>query len=206
MEKPSLADDIAFARAMAEEGATAPTLSGRFAIMWSAITIVGFLTHWAIADNVIPVDISLVGFVWLAVGIIGGIGTAILCYSLREKPGQFTAGNKAEAAGWPVIGVIVFGMAFAIGIGVAFRDQPPVLFDMIIPMAFGFYAVMTALSVKLFGTRSGRWRVALAAIIAIMSSALVGLPELYLIAAAGIVFTQLIPGFSALRAEPKAVV
>ncbi|MEO1474795.1 MAG: hypothetical protein AAFS13_00310 [Pseudomonadota bacterium] len=206
MEQPSLADDIAFTRSMAEEGATAPSLSGRFAVMWGILAMAAFLTHWAILRGYIPVDRSMVGFVWLAMGVLGGIGSGILSMTLRDKPGQSTAGNKAESAGWPVIAVTLFGVAFAIGIGVGVRGLPTILFDMIIPMSFGFYAVMSALSARLFGLPGHRWRVVLSVLLAILTAALAGLPEIHLIAAGGIAIIQIIPGLLAIRAEPSPIV
>ena len=206
MEKPTLSDDIAFARAMAEEGATAPSLSGRFAIMWSVLAATAFTAHWAIMRQIVPIEQQNIGFVWLSVMILGALGTLFLCTTLRDKPGQSTAGNRAEAAGWPIVTIAIFGTTIAIYVAVSLRGKPPILFDMIIPMAFAFYAVMTALSAKLFGTPSARWLVVLSLALSVLTTALVGLPEVYLIAAAGILATQLVPGLVALKAEPKAVV
>lgn len=206
MEKPSLADDIAFARALAEEGAVAPSLSGRYAVMWSVLGCIAFTAHWAVVRQIIPVAPYAVGLIWLTMMVLGSVGSVLLTMSLRSKPGRSTAGNKAEAAGWPIVSIAIFGIAIAIAISVSFRGQSPILFDMIIPIAFAFYAVMTALSAKLFGTPAAQWRVVLSLALAFVSTALVGLPEIYLLAAAGIIVTQLIPGFAAVRAEPKAIV
>ncbi|MEM7662629.1 MAG: hypothetical protein AAF292_10295 [Pseudomonadota bacterium] len=206
MKEPSLAEDVAFARAMAEEGATAPTLSGRFTVMWSALAGSAFAVHWGILRDVLPFEVETIAFLWLSVMIVGGVGTALLCMTLRDKPGLSTAGNKAEAAGWPIVSVAIFGIAVAIAISVNFRDQSPILFDMIIPIAFAFYALMTALSARLFGKSSANWLVLVSLALSFVTTALVGLPEIYLLAAAGIVTTQLIPGYAALRAEPKAIV
>ncbi|MEO0882238.1 MAG: hypothetical protein AAFY34_05855 [Pseudomonadota bacterium] len=206
MNKPSLAEDIAFARAMAEEGATAPSLSGRFAVMWGTLATLALVTHWAIVRQILPIEPAMIGLVWLTMMILGTIGTLVLKLSLRDKPGLSTAGNKAEAAGWPIVNLAIFGIVIAIAISVIVRGQPTVLFDMIIPIAFALYAVMIALSAKLFGTQAAHWRVMLALVLSVITAALLGMPEIYLLAAAGNIAIQIIPGFASLRAEPKAIV
>ncbi|MEL7482587.1 MAG: hypothetical protein AAGJ29_13625 [Pseudomonadota bacterium] len=206
MTKSPLVDDLAFARAMAEEGATAPSLSGRFAVMWGLLVTLALLAHWAVLRNILPIEPQYIGLIWLTMGVVGGIATAALRMTLRSKPGQSTAGNQAEAAGWPVVSLVLFSVAACIAASVFFRGQPPILFDMIIPMAFGFYTVMTALSARLFRTTSSQWQIWLSGLLAAGSAALLGHPDLYLLAAVGAVLTQIVPGILAMRAEPDAVV
>lgn len=202
----SLADDIAFARSLAEEGAVSPSLSGRFAVMWGVLVTAALLTHWGVMAGHVPLPPEMIGLIWFVMGITGGIGGAVLGAGLKDKAGQSTAGNQAERAAWPVVAVTLFVIAIALMVSVVFRNQPTILFDMLIVMAFGFYAVMTSVSARLFREPRNYWRAGVSLAVATLSAVMIGAPVIYLIAAAGVVVTQVLPGIAALRAEPASIV
>jgi len=206
MANSPLADDIEFVRQMAEEGASAPTLGGRFTVWWGLLVSAALICHWATITGQFPLQPHMVGLVWMVMAIVGVIGNFVLGKALSDKPGLSAPGNRAESAVWPVITAGIFIYAIAIACAVTLRDQPILLFNTIIPVAFILHAVGAALSGSLF-QRAASWMVvAVSLLLAGLCMFWIDRPEIYLLAAAGVFLTQVIPGLIDLRAEPKSVV
>ena len=206
MTQTPLADDIAFVRQIAEEGQTTPSLSGRFQIMWGGLIGTALVAHWLAAKGLFWLPVEQIGAVWFGVGVFGGIASVLLSRTLGNKPGLSSAGNQAEQAAWPVTGAGLFLYAIAIALGVALRGQPVVLFDTIMPVAFFVYAVNQAMAARLFRRKQSRIMCAVLLIFSALTAALIGMAEVYLVAAAGVFVTQLLPGIIALRNEPSMIV
>lgn len=206
MTHSPITEDIDFVRQMAEEGAVAPTLGGRFNIWWGTLVTIALVCHWAALTGLLPLASNKAGIIWMTMGIVGAIGSIILGRSLKDKPGQFTPGNRAEGTVWPVITVSIFLYAIAIALAVGLRDQPYLLFNTIIPLAFILNAVGAAISATLY-RRSTPWLIVIASLLlAGLCAFLIDQPVIYLIAAIGVFITQVIPGIFDMRAEPKSVV
>jgi len=206
MAQTPLADDIAFVRQIAEEGQTTPSLSGRFKIMWGGLIAVALVSQWFAMKDMFFVSIEYIGAVWLGVGVVGGVLSALLGRSLRDKPGGSSAGNQAQQAAWPVTGAGLFLYAIATAYAVAVRGQPVILFDTIMPVAFFGYAVNEAMAGRLFRRRQSYMICTVALVFSAMTLAFIGSAEIYLIAALGVAVTQLVPGVLAVRNEPNTIV
>ncbi len=206
MTQTPLADDIAFVRQIAEEGQTTPSLSGRFRIMWGGLVAAALISHWLAMRDMFFVSIEYIGVVWLGVGVLGGIFSALLGRSLRDKPGGSSAGNQAQQAAWPITGAGLFLYAIATAYAVAVRGQPVILFDTIMPVAFFGYAVNEAMAARLFRRRQSHVICLVALLFSAMSLVLIGTVEVYLVAAFGVAITQLVPGVLAVRNEPSTIV
>ena len=196
--------DLAYLRSVAESGQQAPSLAGRFFIWWGGLAAPALLAHWAIITGLAGIDPSLVGFVWMAYGIVGTIGSVLLRRALRNKPGTGAINNRGEGAVWNgVMGLIA---AYAIGAVVALMAGRGdlILFDTIPLVAFGGYGVSFWVSSSLGGPR---WMQPMAILAWLASGAgmyLVGTPGLYLYSAAAVAVLALVPGLVLLRGEPAA--
>ena len=205
MKSETMTDDLAFVRQLAEEGATTPALTGRFSVWWGALLTVMLVVHWSSVSGFGPVSGGQIGFVWLGMAIIGVIGASILGRNLDEKPGAYGPVNRVASRIWPVIGCGIFAYVGAIVFVVAVRGQSPVLFDTIMPAAFLLYGAASMAENVL--TRSGSLIVPVLCIVFCAALvALVALPAQYLVAALGVVLTQVVPGILTLRAEPSEIV
>ena len=206
MNQSPLADDIAFVRQMAEEGAAAPNVGGRFGVLWGSVISIALLLHWSTFQDWGLIDTPHLMYVWLAAISIGIIGHFVVSAGLSHKPGASAPGNRAGAAIWSIIGPGL-GLYFAgVAAAVIFRDQSPTLFNMIMPSAFLAYGAAAGVSGALFKQRR-QWLIAIICLAAcFITLLLVNTSEAYLAAAAGVFLTQVIPGIADLRAEPKSVV
>lgn len=206
MTNSSLAEDIAFVRQMAEEGATAPTLGGRFSVLWGVLVTLALACHWAVLEGLLPLAQDMIGAIWVTMAVVGTIGSSVMGRGLANKPGASAPGNRVGGAVWPVISGGIFLYAIAIAIAVSVRGQPVLLFNSIIPFAFILYAVGASIEGTLFRRKLPWVMVAVSMALAAITMVLIDLPVIYLLAAAGVVLTQIIPGLFDLRAEPKTIV
>ncbi|MEO9969086.1 MAG: hypothetical protein ABJG15_04510 [Hyphomonadaceae bacterium] len=206
MTSTPLADDIAFVRQIAEEGQATPSLSGRFALMWGILTGLALTIQWLTLRGQFFFSVEYIGAVWMAVGVVGGISSGFLGWSLRNKPGQSSAGNQAEQAAWPISGLGLFVYAISIAVAVVVREQPVILFDTIMPLAFLVYAINQAMAARLFRRKQLNVLSWLSIGFSVITAALVGTVDVYLVAAIGVVVIQVLPGIAALRNEPSTIV
>ncbi len=202
----TLSDDLSYMRGVAEAGDHAPSLSGRYSLWWAALSVVALVAHWGVITGRIGViEPQGVGFIWLIFGFVGVLGSFLIGMTLRNKPGLSAPGNRAAAAVWPVTTAAIFIYAIALGFAVGVRGVAPVVFDTILPLAFTVHAINSALGASLF--RSG-WRYVstAAALVSVAATAfMIAMPEVYLVAAAGVLAVWLVPGLMDLRSEPKSV-
>jgi hypothetical protein len=197
------ADDIDYVRRLAESGAHAPLLGGRFMLWWGLLLTAAYLAHHLALNGVIGDGDSIFAWIWAGFSIAGVLGQVVLVRGMPLKAGAGSAGNRAARSVWlaapAAIASMVVGSAIAAGTGAG-----PAAFDWIVPVAFAVYACALVVTGSL-----ARNRVTLAAGIGavIMVGAFTAIilsPERYLLAAAGVAVTVFLPGLLLLLAEPKS--
>ncbi|MEO0983227.1 MAG: hypothetical protein AAFX03_11310 [Pseudomonadota bacterium] len=201
------AEDLDYVRQLAEEGAMAPLLSGRFLTWWGGLVALAYLGHYLIASGAAGLEMSAIGWLWGAFLLLGIGGQAFLVATFsRSKPGAASAGNRAEAAVWTAAGFALFAF-FAGVIAKSFASGESSLgFQWSLPMVFAVYGV--GLSVGGVMGRNPVLRAAgAAAIVAVAPIAFfVGHVELYLFTALAAAATVFLPGVLLLRREPAEIV
>ncbi len=197
------ADDLAYIRRLAEGGARAPLIGGRFMAHWGALVTLAYLAHHLALRRIIGEGDTIFGLIWLAFAVVGVTGQIGLARSMPPKKGEGSAGNRASRSAWMAaalaIASMVIGTAVAAGTGAG-----PATFDWIVPVAFAVYAcaliVAGSLSMDRISLVAGGGAVVMVGLFA----ALILHPDRYLLAAAGVAVTVLLPGLLLLRAEPKS--
>jgi len=117
MNTSPLADDIEFVRQMAEEGAQAPNIGGRFAVLWGVLITTALVLHWSAFQSWSPIEPQHLMYTWIGSVAVGFVGNFIIGSSLNSKPGASAPGNRAGEAIWMIVGP-GFGVLFA-GVAVA---------------------------------------------------------------------------------------
>lgn len=200
--QPSL-DDLAYVRQVAESGARAPLLGGRFMAWWGLLVAAAWtLQHFALAGT-IGDGRTIFGIIWGSFAVVGGAGQFVLGRTMPEKSGSGSAGNRASRSAWVAAAAAI--VAVVIGAAVAAQTGAgPATFDWSVPVAFSVYACALIVTGALAGDRTviaaGAGAIAMAGIF----TAFILSPERYLIAAAGVALTVMLPGLLLLRAEPRA--
>ena len=197
------ADDIAYIRHLSESGARAPLLGGRFMAWWGVLLVVAYLAQHLATNGVIGDGPAIFGIIWGSFGLLGVTGQLLLARSIGDKPGQGSAGNLAMRGVWMAgafsIGAMVVGTALISDARVA-GIRP---WDFIVPVAFAVYACALGVTGSLAGNGILKLAAAAAVIMVGLFTALVQLRERYLLVAAGVAVTVLLPGLLLMRAEPK---
>lgn len=194
-------DDIQYVRRLAESGAKAPLIGGRFMAWWGFLVTAGWTAqHFAVNGTIGDGD-SIFGIIWGSFGVLGLAGQALLARSIGGKPGAGSAGNLASRPIWSAGAITILSMV--VGVALLTRQAGFQVFDWIVPVAFAVYACALIVTGKLAGERVIVAAGYAAAAMVGLFTALILDPNRYLLAAAGAFATVFVPGLLLLRAEPR---
>lgn len=200
---PPSADDIAYIRQLSESGARAPLIGGRFMAWWGVLLTIAYVAQHLALNRIIGDGNVIFGIIWGSFGLLGVAGQLVLVRGIKGKPGQGSAGNLAMRAVWTAgafsIGAMVVGTAL-IADNRIMGLQP---WDFIVPVGFAVYACALGVTGSLAGNRVLTGAAALAVIMVGLFTALIHLPERYLLVAAGAAATVMLPGLLLMRGEPR---
>ena len=198
----SAREDLRYVRQLAESGAHAPLLGGRFMAWWGSLLTAAYVAHHLALAGTIGDGRTIFLLIWSAFGIFGLGGQWLLARSMPGKAGAGSAGNRASRVAWCTAALAIASMV-AGATAAAISGAGPARFDWIVPVAFAVYACALVVTGSL--ARSRVTLVAGAGAIAMVGlyAALIHSPDRYLLAAAGVFLTVLVPGLLLLRAEPR---
>ncbi|MGJ3231702.1 MAG: hypothetical protein ACFE0P_07885 [Oceanicaulis sp.] len=206
MTRDEMRADLDYLKTLAEHGAEAPSVGGRFALWWGGLGGLVLLSHWAIVTDRLGLDYGALAPLWIGFLIIGGLGSAVLGRTLRGKPGLGAPNNRHADAVWPAMGLSTTVFFLAVMAAVALGRLDPVFFNLMLPVALLGYAIGWMSSAFM----ARRWSYALPAVAALagMAACLFALtdPVIYLIAAVSVVASAAVPGAIQMMREPHSVV
>lgn len=195
-------EDVRYARQLAESGAHAPLLGGRFMAWWGLLLTAAYVAHHLALAGTIGDGRTIYPLIWGSFGLLGLGGQLFLARSMPAKAGSGSAGNRASRIAWCTAGMAIAAMVGGVT-AAATRGAGPAAFDWIVPVAFAVYACALVVTGSLAKSRitmvAGAGAIAMVALF----TAFILSPERYLLAAAGVGLTVLLPGLLLLRAEPR---
>ncbi len=201
----SMKDEIAYIKALAEEGRRTPMLGGGILIAAGLIFGLASLLHWAVQAGVLALPPVAFGVIW-----VGAMAVFFACLFLligrsKGRPGAGSLVNQATGAAWMGVGLLIFVMAVSIAV-ISWRIHSPVLTLLFPSMIFAAYGSGWAVSATMTKAR-WQWRLAIAAWIAAPAIALLtGTDWIWLAYAAGLIGLALVPGMILVRQEPAETV
>ena len=196
-------DDLAYVRELAESGARAPLIGGRFMAWWGLLVTLAWGAQHLATNGIIGDGRTIFGIIWLTFGLVGTAGQLALARSMPPKAGAGSAGNRAAQSVWAAGAFAILSM---VG-GVAVLAQGPAsyaVFDWIVPVAFAVYACALIVTGALAGEKVALVAGYGAVLMVGVYAALILDPNRYLIAAGGAAVTVLLPGLLLLAREPRA--
>jgi len=196
-------EDLDYVRRLAESGAHAPLLGGRFMAWWGLCLTVAYAAHHFALNGTIGDGESVFGFIWIGFSVAGVLGQILLARTMPAKAGSGSAGNRASRAVWTGAAAAITSMVVGT-VAAAQTGAGPATFDWIVPVAFAVYASALIVSGTLAQDRITRAAGAGAVIMVGLFTALILSPERYLLASAGVFLTVFLPGVLLLRAEPRS--
>ena len=207
MNNKSMAEDLDYLRALAESGEHAPLLGGRFYVLWGVLIAFAYTAHYAIMTGLIG-TLNWLPFLWISIVAIGLIGQFLLLqrFTKHAVPGGGSAGNQTSIYVWQFAGIAMFALFAGLILRIAIGFGEPSEMDWSIPVVFALYSVAMGASGGMAKNKILMRAAWLSAAVFAGAMLLVGRAELYLLAAAGIAATALLPGLLLMRAEPKHIV
>lgn len=198
-------DDIAYMRAMAQEGKHAPLLAGPILVTAAFVFGAANVGQWALLSGVITASPWAPVWLWIGAGVVFTLALSVLIGRLKGKPGANSSGNRAVGAAWSAVGIGIFAtwmglmaMGLKSGDWSVMRAMPTVVF-----VAYGS-AWMVAAAMTGF-----RWMTAIA-VMSFAGAVAVGWfadgAGVYLVFTAVIFLVALVPGLILMRQEPSETV
>ena len=200
----SLKDDIAFMRAMAQEGRRGPMIGGASLVSAGVIFSIATLVCWAMAEGLIAAQDSWFLGVWtVAMAVHLGV-MAILVGRWRRMghSGATGAANRAFRWAWSACGWSI-GVIFAGSVLTAWRIHSWMVFASFPTIILALYGAAWSVSAALSDRKWMRW-VAIGSFAAVLGMALA--PDAgagYLAFAGALILLAAAPGYVLMREEPS---
>ena len=191
-----LREDVAFMRALAEEGRAAPITGGSMMAAAGLIFSIASLVFYAELTGAIDPPGS--GLIWLVAMVVYAIAGTFIVRRLMAQPGYAVARNRATGVAWSAIGYAIFAIAVCFAVGASRTGQGAIL-SMFAPVILALYG--SAWSVAGLLSRAA-WLGGVAAtafVSAVVTAWFANQPEQFLVYAAALVLTALFPGLYLMR-------
>jgi hypothetical protein len=202
---PSMSDDIAYLRDLAEAGASTPLLSGMALIVIGALFGLTSLAHWALFAFAEPEDWMILAL-WLSVAAFSAGFTFIWVRTrMLKKPGIGSPTNRAVGWTWNSTGWVI-NILLAATLILSWRldsSLPFTVFPSVIAAVYGGAWLVTR---RLSGQDWMQWPTFGSFGFALLLSLLITTPYLWLAFSAAFFLNVMIPGIVMVRREPQTVV
>ena len=203
-------NDLAYVRAIAEEGRNAPLTGGLMFVWWGSVIGLAALVQYVSDIGLVkwPVDMLWRWTIALAIG--WGAGFWVERKFVTKIPGGTTFGNKTSTAAWAGVGI--FMTVYFLGLTAALfimKDKGfPIeyLFGSMFPVVFGLFGVtylVTSVAANLQWMRNisiVSWVLMVAMIFSLNSS------HGMLLGALGCFALMVVPGLILMRQQPTDVI
>ncbi|MEO1554495.1 MAG: hypothetical protein AAFR82_11245 [Pseudomonadota bacterium] len=206
MTHTTLQDDLAYVRDLAEAGQSAPLLGGRFLTFWGALTSVSYFLHYSISAGLFGWPEVAYVWVWGTFIVVGIVGQIVLGYSIRNKPGGNSVGNRTEATVWMAGGFALFAYFATLIVKSIVMGGPVSGFEESLPIVFAVYGTGLITSGVMSNTNTLTYAGYSTFLMIAIALWFEGTEMTWAIASLAAFATVLIPGLIMLRQEPKSVI
>jgi hypothetical protein len=201
----SVHDDIAYMKALVQEGRQAPLLAGPIMVAAAVVFGLASIGQWALASGLVELSPWAPLWLWVAAAIIFTLDLIFLLNRMKAKPGYSSVGNQAVGAAWTGVGFGIFVTWLALMV-IGFKTGDWFLMNLmptIVVVAYG-----SAWMVAAFMSRA-RWMMGVALTSyagAVVLAWFAGDQAIYLVHAILLLLVAFIPGLILMRQEPAEVV
>lgn len=198
----AIRDDLAFLRALAEDGRRTPLLGGSLLAAAGGCYGLASFVQWLILARIIAIPpVSLFGVWILAVAVHLSI-QARLTRRLAVKPGVDSTANRASRDVWNAVGVGCFVLFAALAVA-SWTARTGVLIGFAPSIVLVLYGAAWWVAASVSGLAWIRAVAAGAFATAIVLGLLIGSTWVWLAYAAALVLLALVPGLVLMRQEPR---
>lgn len=198
-------DDLAFMKALAQEGRRAPLLNGRFLLAAGLIYGGTSLVAWLIVIRIVAVPYGWLAPLWIGVTIVFVVCVRVTRGCMSAKPGTTAVTNRAVAAVWQGLGYAMLAMLCAALI-IAHELKTSAIFAVFPSLVLAIYGMAWWLAATMSDVKWIRWTSLACFLAAVLIGLLIRSSALYLAFTAALLLLIALPGWLLLRAEPSDIV
>jgi hypothetical protein len=201
----TLKDDIAFMRALAQEGQQTPPLGGAILALAGGVFGLASIAQWAVLSGVLRVPSVWLMGIWIVSFVVFMAGLFLLKARIGAKPGAHSPANKANGAVWQGIGMAIF-FAFAALAVASWQTNDIYLISFAPSIILLFYGVGWTLGGAMSGQRWMTYTAYACFAAAVGVAFLIKSPAQYLAYAGCLFALATVPGILLMRREPSDIV
>lgn len=198
----SVRDDIAFMRALAEEGSQVPLLGGGVTAAAGLIFGAASIIHWLIQTGVLRLSSWFFLINWVAAGCVFGVVCTLIIRRSNRRPGASSAVNRAVGSAWSAVGFAIFVIFLGL-FAVAWTTKAYMVFATFPVVILALYGSAWSVAADM----THRVWIRVVALASFAGAVLMGLmatsPHQMLAYAGALLLLALVPGLILLRQEPS---
>ena len=198
-------DDIAYMRALADEGRRAPALGGAILLAGGLIWATTSLVAWAVATRLLSLPIGWTGGIWMVGLAVFFIALATLVRRHKGKPGHSAVNNRVMRTAWTAAGWSILTFVLAASVA-SWRLHTGTPTAMIGPFVLTVYGVGWTIAASMSDQGWLRWTAVGSFAGAVIMACAADSAAQYLIYAAALLLLVALPGFLLMRQEPSTTV
>jgi hypothetical protein len=201
----AIRDDLAYMKALAEEGRRTPLLGGSILIAAGLIYGAAALAHWAVIADVLDVGPAALNVIWGVAVAAFLVALFTLKARLGGKPGASAVNNRVSGAAWGGMGGASFAIGLALFAAVA-KTGDWIFMTLFPPVILALYGAAWIVGAALSDRPWMRWVAVASFAAAVAAGLLIGTAEQYLVYAAAFLLLSVLPGIALVRQEPAEMV
>jgi hypothetical protein len=193
-----LREDVAFMRALAEDGRSAPLLGGSISVAAGLCFGGGSLLTYAVLKRWIDLPLPAISWIWMAVSVPFVVVLVLTSRRMSREGRANSAANRASGAAWTAAGLAIFALFGAFILGSA-RTGEWIIMALLPPVILALYGAAWGVAGAVSGKGWIRAVAGAALVLAVACGWLAGAAEQYLVYALALFLCAALPGAVLMR-------
>ena len=206
--KSEIEADIKFLKQMAEQGQKSPLQGGEHGVLWGGMFTVSALFAYAVVAQIIALPSWTIALAFIGPAPIGLLVGQYLNKKYGGSSGGFSFGNKTSAAAWGAVGITIGALYLPVlaAQAMGFLSLNGVyIFGSLQVTVFALYAVAYATTAQVSGAPRQYLFSGTAIAASVASVFTMGTLDMFLVMAAGLFCSAVIPGYLTRSKQSVAV-
>lgn len=185
--------DLEEASRIAKAGEDTPLLGSSIGLMWGILITSIFAYQYLILSGKLGLPEMTLAFAWIAFGVIGGTGSAILGRAADKKPGANSVNNRVESHVWIMFAGSMAAITVGVFLNMLFGGGDQAVWNTVLVFAFAGQGIAYGVVAKLTQMRLLHITSFASFTVSALSFLFVDKVEVYLLGAVGALVTIVIP-------------
>ena len=202
MTNKDILADLAEASRIAKAGEDMPLVGSSIGLMWGILITSIFTYQYLILSGKLGLPEMTLAFAWIAFGVIGGTGSAILGRAAGKMPGAHSINNRVESYVWIMFAGSMAAITVGVFLNMLFGGGDQAVWNTVLVFAFAGQGIAYGVVAKLTQMRLLHFTSFASFTLSALAFLFVDTVEVYLLGAIGALLTIVIPNLI-LKARAK---